>query len=259
MPDDGPAPAASAADALLDSSAIGIVGAGRLGTALARALRATGARVLGPTGRGEPVAEADIVLLCVPDAAVAATAATAAATAARFVGHTSGATPLAGSGADFAWHPLQTFTGGEVLDAFDGIGCAVSGRTAEALEVARALARRLGATPFALADADRGAYHAAASVASNYLLTLLGAAERLAATAGLPDARALLAPLVRTTVDNWIALGAGTALTGPVRRGDDATVARQRAALATAAADLVPLFDVLTEQTRALAAQESAR
>lgn len=256
MPDDrrpptGPAidaPAPTAADALT----VSIVGAGRLGRVLARALRASGADVHGPARRGEPVPPADVVLLCVPDMQVAA-AATAARGAARFVGHTSGATVLEGSGADFAWHPLQTFTGDENPDAFHGIGCAVAGCSDDALDVARALATRLGAEPFALADADRGAYHAAATLASNYLLSLFAAAERIAAAAGIPQSRALLAPLVRTTVHNWIALGPADALTGPVRRGDEATVARQRAAVVDAAGDLVPLFDALTEQTRTLA------
>lgn len=254
MPDDGPAAAAAAADVLRDASTISIVGAGRLGRALSRALRAAGAEVHGPTGRGEPVTPADIVLLCVPDAEVAVAAA-AAAGAAHWVGHTSGATALVSAGTDFAWHPLQTFTGDEGQDAFVGIGCAIAGRTTGALEVARALARRLGATPFVLADADRGAYHAAASMASNYLVTLLAGAERLAAA--IPDARALLAPLVRTAVDNWERLGADTALTGPVQRGDEATVARQRAAIVATAPELVPLFDVLTERARALAARGS--
>ena len=91
-----------------------------------------------------------------------------------------------------------------------------------------------------VADDDRAAYHAAASIASNFLVTLEGAAERLAATAGVD--RELLAPLVRAAVENWAALGAERALTGPIARGDEATVARhreaRRAARARAAAAL---------------------
>ena len=88
--------------------------------------------------------------------------------------------------------------------------------------------------PFELDDDDRAAYHAAASIASNFLVTLEAAAEEVAAAAGLEpaEARALLAPLVRTTVENWVELGPERALTGPVARGDDATVAAQRAAVA---------------------------
>ncbi len=86
--------------------------------------------------------------------------------------------------------------------------------------------------PFEIADEDRAAYHAAASVASNFLVTLEAFAERLAA----PPARTAtsLVPLVRATVENWAARGAERALTGPIARGDEATVARQRAAVAGA-------------------------
>ena len=114
--------------------------------------------------------------------------------------------------------------------------------------------------PFEIDDDGRAAYHAAASIASNFLVTLEAAAERVAAGAGLePDeARALLAPLVRSTVENWAALGPERALTGPVARGDEATVARQRAAVAEAAPELLALFDALVERTRALAAEVPA-
>jgi predicted short-subunit dehydrogenase-like oxidoreductase (DUF2520 family) len=101
-----------------------------------------------------------------------------------------------------------------------------------------------------VAEADRTAYHAAAAIASNFLVTLEGAAERLAATAGVE--RALLAPLVRAAVEDWVARGAAGALTGPVVRGDEETVARQRAAIAERTPDLLPLFDVLVAATRAL-------
>ena len=84
--------------------------------------------------------------------------------------------------------------------------------------------------PFELPDHKRAAYHAAASVASNFLVTLQAMAEEVARDAGLEPAQArrLLAPLVRTTVENWVALGPEAALTGPVARGDEAH--RQRAA-----------------------------
>src|SRR5690606_34421565 len=94
-------------------------------------------------------------------------------------------------------------------------------------------------------------YHAAASIASNFLVTLQAAAERIAATAGVD--RAALVPLVRATVDNWAALGPERALTGPLVRGDEATVARQRAAIAQRAPELTALFDALADATRALA------
>ena len=235
---------------------VSVVGAGRLGTALAGALSAAGVEAFGPTGRDEPVARADAVLLCVPDAEIAA-AASAADGAAPLIGHCSGATPIAGLGPGaFGLHPLQTFAGGEGPDRFRGAGCAVAGATPEALAAAAALARALGMHPFEIEDSGRAAYHAAASIASNFLVTLEGAAERVATGAGLDpaDARALLAPLVRSTVENWAAQGPERALTGPIARGDDATVERQREAIADAAPEFLALFDTLAERTRLLAA-----
>src|SRR5436190_247622 len=81
----------------------------------------------------------------------------------------------------------------------------------------------LGMRPFELDDSRRAAYHAAASIASNFLVTLEAAAESMASSAGIApeEARALLGPLVRSTVENWIALGPEGALTGPVARGDE--------------------------------------
>ena len=227
-----------------------IVGAGRLGTALATALRASGLHVDGPLGRGARPEGADAVLLCVPDAEIAAAAALVAPGVP--VGHCSGATGLdvLGGHEAFALHPLMTVPL-EGAPAFAGAGAAVAGSTPRALAVAHALAERLGMRATTVADADRAAYHAAASIAANFLVTLEGAAERLAATAGVD--RALLAPLVRAAVDNWARLGAADALTGPIARGDEATVARQRAAVAERTPDLLPLFDALAAATRDLA------
>ncbi|APH43713.1 hypothetical protein BMW26_01145 [Microbacterium sp. 1.5R] len=229
---------------LAPDTTIAIVGAGRLGGVLARALRAAGFGVLGPLRRDDRMPDADLALLCVPDSAIAAVA-FAARPHARLVAHVSGATPLAD--VDFSIHPLQTFTGTETPEVFRGIGVAVDARTPEALAVAEQLATALGATPFRVDDAHRAAYHAAASFASNFVLTVLDAAERLAAPSGLD--RAHLAPLVQQTVDNWVASGAASALTGPIARGDEATVARQRAA----SADVADLFDALATATRAVA------
>lgn len=226
---------------------LSIVGRGRAGTALAGAFARAGYEVEGPLGRGEP-AGAEVVLLCVPDAEIGAAA---AAVAARFVGHTSGATPL--DDVDFGLHPLQTVAGRDT--SFEGCGCAIAGRTPEALAVARELALAVGMVPFEIDDGARAAYHASASIASNFLVTLEWMAERVAAAAGIEpaDARRMLAPLVRQTVDNWAELGPRAALTGPVARGDELTVARQRKAIQDAAPDLVPLFDALVAQTRSLA------
>jgi predicted short-subunit dehydrogenase-like oxidoreductase (DUF2520 family) len=136
--------------------------------------------------------------------------------------------------------------------SFAGATAAVAGSTDRALRVATELAGRLGLRPVEVADADRAAYHAAASMASNFLVTLEGAAERLAATAGVD--RAALVPLVRATLENWAALGPERALTGPIARGDEATVARQRDAIAERCPELLPAWDALASLTRELAA-----
>ena len=243
-------------------SSVGVVGAGRVGTALSAALREAGFQVEGPAGRGEvPLGQA--VVLCVPDAEIPA-AARAVAGAASLVGHTSGATPLAAmepSGAAlFGLHPLQTFSARTPPSAFRGAGCAVAGTAPEALSAARGIALGLGMVPFEIDDERRAVYHAAASVASNFLVTLQAAAEELAGEAGLDrsQARRLLAPLVRRTVDNWAEQGPERALTGPVARGDHATVAAQRQAVAESAPHLLELFEVLVERTRAMAGAEVA-
>ncbi|MEJ1089731.1 DUF2520 domain-containing protein [Microbacterium sp. Mu-80] len=240
------------------SASVAVIGAGRLGGVLAAALRRAGLAVHAPLRRDDEIPAVDVALLCVPDAAIAA-AARVARPHARLVGHVSGATPL--DDVDFSIHPLQTFTGAEQPQVFHGIGCAVAGRTDDALAVADGLVAALGARAFRVDDEHRAAYHAAASMASNLLLTTLDAAEQVAAIAGIrsDDARALLAPLVRQTVANWEATGARAALTGPIVRGDESTVARQRDAIAEERPDLVVLFDALCDGTRTLAARgESA-
>lgn len=236
-----------------------IVGRGRVGRALAAALRAADVTVTGPTTREEAVTDADVILICVPDAEIFGTIVALRETK-GLVGHLSGATSLAHSGADFALHPLQTFVSGEGAEAFHGIGCAVAGRTPAALALAAELAIRIGSRPFAIEDESRAGYHAAACFASNFVITVLAAAEQVAQTAGLSetDARLLLAPLVRRTVENWAARGPSAALTGPIARGDDQTVHRQRSAIAVDALDVLPLFDTLAGSTRALAARSRA-
>jgi predicted short-subunit dehydrogenase-like oxidoreductase (DUF2520 family) len=222
-----------------------VVGRGRMGRALSVALG------LGePLGRGADAAHADVVLLAVPDDAIAAAA--AAIAPGRLVGHVSGATtlaPLAPHEA-FSLHPLMTVTA-DGAPGFAGATAAVAGSTSRALQTAHALAERLGLRAVEVADADRAAYHAAAAIAANFLVTLEGAAERLAGTAGVD--REALVPLVRAAVENWAALGAERALTGPIARGDEATVARQRAAVAERCPELLAAWDALADQTRRLA------
>jgi predicted short-subunit dehydrogenase-like oxidoreductase (DUF2520 family) len=243
----------------ISTARVGVIGAGRVGTALASALREAGVAVTGPAGRDEIPRGCDALVLSVPDAHISAAAA-AVAGAAPLFGHTSGATGLSAlapaGGAGFGLHPLQTFSAGsEGLQAFAGAGCAVAGTTPEALAFATALARTLRMKPFEIDDDGRAAYHAAASVASNFLVTLQAAAESIAAGAGLDrsEARALLTPLLRRTVDNLAELGPERALTGPLARGDELTVVAQRDAVAEIAPHLLDLFDELVHHTRALA------
>lgn len=226
-----------------------MVGAGRLGRALVERLRSAGVDVTGPQGRGTDGAGFDAVLLCVPDAEIAKAA--ALIKPGRLVGHCSGATGLdvLAPHEAYSLHPLMTVTP-EGAD-FTGAGAAIAGSSPAALELTRGLAQRLGLVAVQIADEDRVAYHAAASIASNFLVTLEAAAERLAATAGME--RGMLVPLVAATVRNWGRLGGERALTGPVARGDGATVEAQRQAVADRAPELLELFDALVRATESLA------
>ena len=233
-----------------------MIGAGRMGTLVARSLEAAGIEVVGPLGRGAAPTGVRCVLLCVPDDEIAAAA--ALVPEGPLVGHCSGATPLAVLAPHecFSLHPLMTVTPGDDPARLRGAGAAVAGSTPRALAAAVGLARSLGLEPVEIADEDRVAYHAAASMASNFLVTLEAAAEELLATAGAD--RELLVPLVRATVDNWARLGPVRALTGPVARGDEGTVARQRAAVADRTPELLALFDALVDATRAVAGRDRA-
>ena len=243
--------------------ALAVIGGGRAGGAVARAARASGIEVR-LAGRGEvdaACAGATAALLCVPDGEIeAACAEVAKAGPPAFVGHASGATRLhaldsaAERGAEaFSLHPLQTIPDAET--DLTGAPCAVSGASASAIEFAEDLACRLGLRPFALDDEKRVAYHAAASIASNFLVALEESAAGLLAEAGVDDAREVLAPLVLRTAANWSERGAA-ALTGPIARGDEATVAAHLEALAIHSPELVAAYEALAERTRDLAARD---
>jgi predicted short-subunit dehydrogenase-like oxidoreductase (DUF2520 family) len=249
-----------------ESPALAIVGAGRVGHAIAGAAAAAGLRVAiaDRESLAEACEEAEAVLLCVPDAAIAEAAASASASARRlrFLGHTSGATGLealaevAGAGlAAFSIHPLQTIPDGDA--ELGGVAAAISGTDERALGFARELALALGMRPFEVPEDQRAAYHAAASIASNFLVTLEESAVELLRRAGVEDPRELLAPLVLRTVANWSERGPA-ALTGPIARGDEATVARHLEALAESDPELLDLYRALEARTRALAQQEAA-
>ena len=230
-----------------------VVGAGRLGRAVVAGLLEAGIRVDGPLGRGARCPDADVVILAVPDAEIANAAAAIECRAdGPLVGHCSGATTLEvlAPHEAFSLHPLMTVPA-DGPSQLAGASAAIAGTTSHARGVAHQLALHLGLTPIDVADEDRAAYHAAASIASNFLITLEAAAERLAADAGVD--RAALVPLVRATVENWASLGAERALTGPIARGDEETVKRQRQAIEERAPELLGLFDALAEATRKLA------
>lgn len=217
---------------------------------MASALEGAGVPVRGPLGRGADGEGAAIVLLCVPDREIETAA--SVLVDGPVVGHVSASAPLEllAPHERFGLHPLLSVVGRGA--DFRGATCAIDGSSERALGIARALAERLQMTPRMIGPDDRALYHAAASAASNFLVTLEGMAERLAGQAGIE--RAALGPLVRAAVENWIARGVAGALTGPIARGDEETAARQRAAVAASAPDLVPLWDALATGTRELAA-----
>ena len=225
-------------------ASVSVVGRGRVGRAIAARL---GESV--PTrasGRDLATADADLVLLCVPDRAVAEVA--AAVPTGPWIAHTSGATTLdalAPHRRRFSLHPLQTFTRARGSEQLDGAWAAVSGETQEAVAAAVTLARLLRVRPFELADEDRPLYHAGATVAASFLVTLHEAAADLFQAAGAPPEA--LEPLMRRTIDN------GFAPTGPHARGDWATVERHLAEIRERRPHLEPLYQALSEATAALA------
>jgi predicted short-subunit dehydrogenase-like oxidoreductase (DUF2520 family) len=207
---------------------------GRVGSAVSARL-ADRSVELGGEGAG-------LVLLCVPDRAIAEVARTIEP--GPWVAHVSGGTPLAAlqpHARRFSVHPLQTFTHARGPEQLDGAWAAVAGETDEAVEVGTELAELLGLRPFALADDRRSLYHAGAAIASNYLVTLRRAAGELLAEADVPEEA--LDPLMRRVIEN------GFELTGPIERGDWETVERHRAAIATAAPHLLPAYDALAALT----------
>ncbi|HEY3551286.1 MAG TPA: DUF2520 domain-containing protein [Gaiellaceae bacterium] len=212
-----------------------IIGSGRVGSAVTARLRERGVAL----GENDP----DVVLLCVPDGAISDVS-RCLAPGQAWVGHVSGATPLAALQPHerrFSLHPLQTFDRSGNPAQLDGAWAAVSGETGEALGIARELAEALGLRPFELADEDRTLYHAGAVFASNYLVTLQRAAVRL----GVPAEG--LVPLMQGTIDH------GFELTGPIERGDWATVDAHKRAIREEHAELEHVYAALADATVALA------
>ena len=215
-------------------NSVNVIGRGRVGSAVAARL----------AERGVELREdgAELVLLCVPDRAIAEVADSIAP--GPWVAHVSGATPLAAlepHSKRLSVHPLQTFTLSRGPEQLDGAWAAVTAENVEARSLGWELADTLGLRPFDLDDAARTLYHAGASIASNYIVTLYRAAARLFEDAGAPPEG--LVPLMSRTIEN------GFELTGPISRGDWAVVDAHLAALHEEHPELEPMYRVLAEAT----------
>ncbi|MEP6973711.1 MAG: DUF2520 domain-containing protein [Actinomycetota bacterium] len=241
---------------------VSIVGAGRVGTALAVLLARAGHRIVAVSGRGptrdrasrflpdvpfldpaEAARAGDLVVIAVPDDEIHAIAERIAAAGGfhqgQWVVHLAGAygldvlAPVRAAGArPLALHLLQTFPDvAGALDRIPGSTMAVTADDAEGSIVGERVGYDLGARPFRLEDHKRPLYHAAAVFASNYLIVASGIAEELFRDVGVPDPLQVMLPLQRATLDNVERLGPMRALTGPAVRGDSTTIERNLSAL----------------------------
>jgi predicted short-subunit dehydrogenase-like oxidoreductase (DUF2520 family) len=258
---------------------VGIVGAGRVGSvvgaALARAghsidavsavsdasLRRAERLLPGVPVRAvdEVVASTDFVLLAVPDDVlrplVAGLAEADVWRAGQIVAHTSGAhgvdvlDPAAARGVvGLALHPVMTFAGRpEDLDRLAGATWGVTAQD-DLRAVAETLVLEMGGEPIWVPESARRLYHAALSIGSNHLVTLVNDALSVLAGAGIAEPARLIAPLVSASLDNSLRLG-DAALTGPVSRGDVATVAAHLRALADHDADVLAAYRAMARRT----------
>lgn len=224
-----------------------VIGPGRAGTAMSRALEAAGWTIAAPIRHGDDVRAAaegvDLLMIATPDVNVAQVAADVAPVDTTVVAHLAGSLTLdvlSPHARRASVHPLRSIPTGDT--DVRGAWFAVAGDA-----LADKVIDDLGGRSVAIDDANRSAYHAAACIASNHLVALLGQVERVGATAGVPLAAYL--DLVRQTVDNVDALGPRDALTGPVKRGDVETVERHRVAIAD---DERPAYDAMVELARRL-------
>jgi predicted short-subunit dehydrogenase-like oxidoreductase (DUF2520 family) len=253
-----------------------IIGAGKVGKALACLLAQAGYSFVGAASRslesakaarrfvGSGVAasnpsdlapKADLIFITTPDGAIAEVCESlvraGALTPGAVVAHCSGALPSSvllpareAGCAIGSLHPCQAFaSAGQAVRVLPGSTCCIEGDLAavEALEeVARVLRMHIVKVP----TSAKALYHAAACVASNYAVALQHAAVRLYEAAGIDREEALqcLLPLLQGTVSNLERAGLPGALTGPVERGDTETVAGHLAAIAKAAPDLLPMY-----------------
>ena len=220
---------------------IKVIGAGRVGSAVQARLAERG--VESRDGAG-------LVLICVPDAAIAKVA--QEIEPGPWVAHVSGGTPLSSLDPHtrrFGVHPLQTFTRARGPEQLDCAWAAVTGETEESRARGFELAEILGLRPFQLDEEDRAIYHAGAAIASNYLVTLHRAASELLEAAGAPPEA--LEPLMRRTIENDFEL------TGPISRGDWETVERHLETIRARRPQLEPLYRVLADATQLLSEGQS--
>ena len=265
------------------TTSFAIIGCGRVGTALARHLSNAGYKPAGCASRtresalnaakaagaedavydevGAAAAKAEVVLITTSDQAIAATCQSIAENAGfkqnAAVLHCSGAlssnilSPAHQRGAAIgSMHPLQSFAAVTEENPFVGIKMAIEGE-AGAVAQAWKMAEALGADPISIRTEGKTLYHAAAVVASNYLVTLLRLSFDLLKASGVPESEAygVLKPLIGGTLKNVEQVGIPEALTGPVARGDVATVADHLAAirkLSPEAADLYTRLGLAT-------------
>ncbi|MEK9527168.1 MAG: DUF2520 domain-containing protein [Acidimicrobiaceae bacterium] len=234
-----------------------VIGAGRAGRSFAKAIDdLVDWDVIDMRGRGvaidDAAADVDLVLIATPDTVVADVAA-AIRPGRAVVAHVAGSLGLdvlAPHDRRAALHPLMSLPDAEIgAERLTGGWFAVAGDPLVA-----DLATALGGRTFEIADDDRALYHAAAAVASNHLVALLGHAQRLGASVGVP-ADALMA-LALGSAENAVALGPAAALTGPAARGDEATLVAHRDAIGRRAPRELAAYEAMLAEARRLAAME---
>ena len=264
---------------------VGVVGAGRVGAVIGAALQAAGHQVVAVSGVSdasrrraaellpgipvlpveEVVARAELLVLAVPDDAladlVAGLSATRAWQAGQLVAHTSGRHGLDVYGPalpfhvlGLAIHPAMTFTG-TAMDLARLADCCFGVTAPEPLRpVAEALVLEIGGEPVWIEEDHRGLYHAALAHGANHLVTLIAQSMEALAAAGVTDPHRMLEPLAHAALDNSLRAG-DAALTGPVARGDVGTVAEHLRQLAPLSPDIRPTYVALARATaeRALA------
>jgi len=247
-----------------------VLGAGKVGTALARALRTRGARVtLRAARQGIPrkPIDADLLVLAVRDGKLAEVVAELASlgrvSRRTAVVHCAGALgiepllPLRGMTRGVAqMHPMISFASTKSAPQLDRGQVNVDGDL-PAVRVAERVARKLGMSPRRLPRIDKVAYHAAAGLVANGAAALAAAGTELLERGGVPRplAAKMLGPLLRSVADNVERLGLPGALTGPVRRGDLRGVERHLEVIADRTPNLVPLYRALVAAQVPLARQ----